>query len=74
MSDVMTAGQAGTGTLMGAEAGEAPAAIARLLARNAPTVKALAERLRASPPPVIITIARGSSDHAATYGKYLLET
>ena len=74
MSDVMTAGQAGTGTLMGAEAGEAPAAIARLLARNAPTVKALAERLRASPPPVIITIARGSSDHAATYGKYILET
>ncbi|MCB7203821.1 hypothetical protein LG343_15600, partial [Lactiplantibacillus plantarum] len=59
---------------MGAEAGEAPEAIARLLARNAPTVKALAERLRAAPPPVIITIARGSSDHAATYGKYILET
>lgn len=74
MSDVMTAGSAGTSTLMGAEAGEAPEAIARLLARNAPTVRALAERLRAAPPPVIITIARGSSDHAATYGKYILET
>lgn len=47
MSDVMTAGSAGTSTLMGAEAG-APEAIARLLARNAPTVKALAERLRAA--------------------------
>ena len=35
---------------------------------------ALASRLRASPPPVIVTCARGSSDHAATFGKYVLET
>ena len=34
MSDVMTAGSAGTSTLMGAEAGEAPEAIARLLAHD----------------------------------------
>ena len=32
------------------------------------------ERLRAQPPRFIVTCARGSSDHAATYGKYLFET
>ncbi|MDE2382738.1 MAG: SIS domain-containing protein, partial [Xanthomonadaceae bacterium] len=31
-------------------------------------------RLRAQPPRFIVTCARGSSDHAATYGKYLFET
>ncbi len=34
----------------------------------------LARRLHAKPPPLVVTCARGSSDHAATYGKYLLET
>ncbi|MGE5984579.1 SIS domain-containing protein, partial [Klebsiella aerogenes] len=35
---------------------------------------ALGAKLRAAPPAVIVTCARGSSDHAATYGKYLIET
>jgi glutamine---fructose-6-phosphate transaminase (isomerizing) len=30
--------------------------------------------LRTKPPTLVVTCARGSSDHAATYGKYLLET
>lgn len=34
----------------------------------------LAKRLRAAPPPLVVTCARGSSDHAATYGKYVIET
>lgn len=62
------------GTLMHAEAQEASEAVARLLARNAAPLAALGERLRASPPAVVVTCARGSSDHAATYGKYLIET
>ncbi len=62
------------GALMEAEAREAPAAAARQLERLGGELAALAARLRASEPPVVVTCARGSSDHAATYGKYLIET
>ncbi len=61
-------------TLMFNEAAEAADVIERQHARNAATVKALAAALRASPPPFVVTCARGSSDHAATYAKYLFET
>lgn len=56
------------------EAGEASAVAAVLLAANAERVAALAERLRAHPPRVVVTCARGSSDHAATFARYLIET
>lgn len=61
-------------TLMYTEAGASAAAIARQLAANAAATAALAERLRHRPPPFVVTCGRGSSDHAATYGKYLIET
>ncbi|MFT3897692.1 MAG: SIS domain-containing protein [Thermomonas sp.] len=61
-------------TLMFAEAAEAADVVARQFERNAGVVRELAGRLRASPPPFVVTCARGSSDHAATYGKYLFET
>lgn len=61
-------------TRMAEEASEAPRVIADLLARNAEAVGALAERLRRRPPRAVLTCARGSSDHAATYAKYLIET
>jgi glucosamine--fructose-6-phosphate aminotransferase (isomerizing) len=61
-------------TLMYQEAGEAGAAVAAFLAANGDALSRIAQRLRASPPAVIVTCARGSSDHAATYGKYLFET
>jgi len=61
-------------TLMFREAAEAPAVVARLLAANAPLVQALGAKLRANPPRAVVTCARGSSDHAATYAKYLIET
>lgn len=60
-------------SLMLREAREAPAAVARALAANTADCRALAERLRAAPPPFAVTCARGSSDHAATYAKYLFE-
>lgn len=66
--------EATAATLMAREAAEAPEVAARILAQNAPVLATLGERLRAAPPPVVITCARGSSDHAATYGKYLIET
>jgi len=59
---------------MFAEAAQAGAAVERFLVRNGPALKILADRLRAAPPPFIVTCARGSSDNAATYGKYLFET
>jgi glucosamine--fructose-6-phosphate aminotransferase (isomerizing) len=59
---------------MFAEAAEAPAAVARLLAANAGACATLGEMLRADPPAMVVTCARGSSDHAATYAKYLIET
>jgi glucosamine--fructose-6-phosphate aminotransferase (isomerizing) len=37
-------------------------------------VRALAAELRRNPPRFIVTSARGSSDHAATFAKYVFET
>jgi glucosamine--fructose-6-phosphate aminotransferase (isomerizing) len=56
------------------EAAEAPHCVENQLQRNAATLAALAERLRAEPPTAMVTIGRGSSDHAATYARYLIET
>ena len=61
-------------TRMLAEAGEAPARLAAALARNAPTAAALAHHVAAARPGAIVTCARGSSDHAATFAKYVFET
>lgn len=61
-------------TRMYTEAAEAPAAVARMLAANAARAEELAQRLRDAPPEIVLTCARGSSDHAATYAKYLIET
>ena len=54
-----------------AEAGEAPQAVARLLASDRETYAALAADLRNAPPAAMLTVARGSSDHAAHYMAYL---
>lgn len=59
---------------MAIETAEAPRAVADLLERNAEPARQLSERLRAAPPRSVLTCARGSSDHAATYAKYLIET
>lgn len=58
---------------MEAEAREAPEVTARFLEKNDKALKELGARLRKSSPPVIITCARGSSDNAAGYFKYLTE-
>jgi len=59
---------------MAREAAESSAAAARQIARCAPLFDALAARLRHLDPKLVVSCARGSSDHAATYGKYLIET
>jgi glutamine---fructose-6-phosphate transaminase (isomerizing) len=58
---------------MAREAAEAPEAVARFLERNEKTLVEIGARLRLKPPPVILTSARGSSDNAAGYLKYLTE-
>jgi glucosamine--fructose-6-phosphate aminotransferase (isomerizing) len=57
-----------------AEAAEAPAVVRAQLGANAPVIRALGARLRARPPRAVVTIGRGSSDHAATFARYLIET
>jgi glucosamine--fructose-6-phosphate aminotransferase (isomerizing) len=59
---------------MFAEAGESGDAVERQLAANEDAVAALAATLIAERPRGVVTFARGSSDHAATFGKYLIET
>jgi glucosamine--fructose-6-phosphate aminotransferase (isomerizing) len=61
-------------TLMFREAHETAEVVERQLAHNEEVIGALAERLRANPPRMVITCARGSSDHAAMYAKYVFET
>ncbi|WP_159870636.1 SIS domain-containing protein [Novosphingobium sp. 9U] len=61
-------------TRMFAEAAEAGEVVARQLADNADTLAALGEALRERAPRGVLTCARGSSDHAATFAKYLIET
>ncbi|MGH8041440.1 MAG: SIS domain-containing protein [Rudaea sp.] len=61
-------------TLMASEARESHAAVAHQLAANDAAITRLAASLRAQPPRFIVTGARGSSDHAATFAKYVFET
>jgi glutamine---fructose-6-phosphate transaminase (isomerizing) len=61
-------------TRMFAEAGEAAAAVQRQASANRDALTRLAAELRAHPPRAVLTCARGSSDHAATYLKHLIET
>jgi glutamine---fructose-6-phosphate transaminase (isomerizing) len=54
------------------EAREAPECVARQLAQDRDRWSAFGERLRREPPASLLTIARGSSDHAAHYAAYLV--
>ncbi len=60
-------------TLMRAEVEDMPAAAARFLAGSRDAVAGAAAAMRAADPGLIVTVARGSSDHAATYLKYAAE-
>ena len=60
-------------SLMARETAEAPEVVARLIAENADICRDLVKRLKAAPPRFAVTCARGSSDSAALYAKYLLE-
>ncbi len=55
------------------ESAEAPEAVSRFLQHNNHALIAFGRRMRAASPHVIITSARGSSDNAAGFFKYLTE-
>ena len=56
------------------EAGEAADAVRLQFERTHSAALALGSALRALKPRAVVTCARGSSDHAATFAKYLVET
>ena len=56
------------------EAAEASAVLAAQLDHNRDAALRLGAALRELAPRAVVTAARGSSDHAATYAKYLVET
>jgi glutamine---fructose-6-phosphate transaminase (isomerizing) len=62
-----------TQTRMAREVAEIPEAAQRFLDGSGAALKAAAQALRQADPVLIATIARGSSDHAATYLKYAIE-
>lgn len=52
---------------------EQPAVLRRLIESPPPSLQEVAARLRRAPPRAVVLAARGSSDHAAVYGRYLFE-
>lgn len=61
-------------TRMASEALSAPALCIDQFHRNAALMRDAGQRLRALAPPFAATLARGSSDQAASFAKFLLET
>lgn len=60
-------------TAMAEEIREAPEAVARFFDHETANLRETAVRIAARQPRVIVTCARGSSDNAAAYFKYLVE-
>lgn len=58
---------------MAAEFREAPEAVRRQAPDLSAPLSDLVKRLQRNPPNVVVTCARGSSAHAATFGKHLIE-
>lgn len=60
-------------SLMQKEALEAPQRIAEQLERNSSSVQEIANRIREFNPYSVMFVGRGSSDHAGTFAKYMIE-
>ena len=77
MSQVMSPAQTGPdlpGAIMTAEIQEQPTALERLLVEGLANIQAVAAVVAHAHPKFILLAARGTSDHAALYAKYLVET
>ena len=60
-------------SLMFHEATEAGVRIGEQLIKNKPLIESVAEKIRAYKPHAVMTVGRGSSDHAGVFAKYLIE-
>jgi glucosamine--fructose-6-phosphate aminotransferase (isomerizing) len=58
---------------MRADMAEQPAVLERLLGDGSGEIEAAARELRRRRPRLVVFVARGSSDHAANFGRYLVE-
>jgi glutamine---fructose-6-phosphate transaminase (isomerizing) len=61
------------GSLMAREIAEQPAVFERILTDGLAGIKQVAAHISASEPRFVVLAARGTSDHAALYAKYLVE-
>ncbi|MEY9855447.1 glucosamine--fructose-6-phosphate aminotransferase (isomerizing) [Catenulispora sp. GAS73] len=61
------------GEVMAREIAEQPEVLERILAKGLPRIREVAERIRAASPRFVLLTARGTSDNAAYYAKYLME-
>ncbi|NSC23808.1 SIS domain-containing protein [Streptomyces albus subsp. chlorinus] len=61
------------GTIMSGEMAEQPAVLRRILDEGAGAIREVAGRIAAKNPRFVLLTARGTSDNAALYAKYLLE-
>ncbi|MEU8352150.1 SIS domain-containing protein, partial [Streptomyces sp. NPDC048845] len=61
------------GRIMSGEMAEQPAVLRRILDEGAPRIREIAEQVAARNPRFVLLTARGTSDNAALYAKYLLE-
>ncbi|MTE20943.1 SIS domain-containing protein [Streptomyces sp. TRM43335] len=61
------------GRIMSAEMAEQPAVLRRILDEGASAIREVAEGIAARNPRFVLLTARGTSDNAALYAKYLLE-
>ncbi|MEE1804488.1 SIS domain-containing protein [Streptomyces sp. JV176] len=61
------------GRIMFTEVLEQPAVLRRVLDDGAPRIREVADAIAARKPRFVLLTARGTSDHAALYAKYLLE-
>ncbi|MFG2407882.1 SIS domain-containing protein [Streptomyces brevispora] len=61
------------GRIMSGEMAEQPAVLRRILDQGAPVIRAVAAEIAARRPRFVLLTARGTSDNAALYAKYLIE-
>lgn len=62
------------GEIMAMEVKEQPEVLARILQEGWSRIAQVAEEVRARGPRFVLFVARGTSDHAALYAKYMVET
>lgn len=61
------------GRIMSGEMAEQPTVLRRILEEGAPRIREIAEQIAARNPRFVLLTARGTSDNAALYAKYLIE-